>query len=83
MRSFASLTVAAALGLSTLAASAMPFDAGLGKGQGEVTQVRYGCGPGGTRGPYGHCRARYTCPPGWRAGAYGWRCHRYAHRYWY
>ena len=76
MRSFAGLAAALAIGFSTVAASAMPFDAGPGKGPGEMTQVRYGCGPNGTRGPYGHCRARFTCPPGWHPGPYGWHCFR-------
>ena len=52
------LVFAAFLGLSGLAAIpadampvAAPFDAAPG-----VTLVAQGCGPGGWRGPYGHCR---------------------------
>jgi hypothetical protein len=41
-----------------------------------ISQVRYGCGPGMTRGPYGHCRPRFTCPPGWHPGPFGWHCFR-------
>ena len=68
MRSLASLTVALALGASTIAATAMPFDAALTRESAKTTQVAYGCGAGGTRGPYGHCRRRFSCPPGWHPG---------------
>jgi hypothetical protein len=76
MRSFAGLATALALGLSTIAATAMPFNADFGKGKSEMTQVRYGCGPNGMRGPGGHCRPRFNCPRGWHPGPYGWHCFR-------
>jgi hypothetical protein len=76
MRSIAGLATALALGFSTVAATAMPFDANLGGPKSEATQVAYGCGPHGTRGPYGHCRHRFTCPPGWHTGHRGWHCFR-------
>jgi len=68
---------ALALGLSTVAASAMPvvsFDNAPG-----FTEVRFGCGPGWTPGPYGHCYAMSrpafrACPPGMHLGPYGQRC---------
>jgi hypothetical protein len=76
MRSFAGLATALALGLSTVAATAMPFNADLGNGKSELTQVRYGCGPNGMRGPGGHCRPRFNCPRGWHPGPHGWHCFR-------
>jgi hypothetical protein len=45
----------ALMGLSAAApAQAMPFPP-LSDGQSGVTLVAMGCGPGFTRGPYGHC----------------------------
>lgn len=80
MRSFAILAAAAAFGLSTLAASAMPVDPSPGQGAELLVQVRQGCGPGGFRGPAGYCRPRYSCPPGWHPGPYGSHCFR--NHYW-
>ena len=74
MRALASLIVAAGLGFAPLAATAMPV-ANL-KADSAVTDVRYGCGPGMTRGPAGMCRPRFTCPPGWHPGPHGWHCFR-------
>ena len=76
MRSFVGLAAALAMGFSTVAASAMPFDAGLGNGPSGLTQVRYGCGLNATRGPAGHCRPRFNCPRGWHSGPHGWHCFR-------
>jgi hypothetical protein len=47
-----------------------------------VISVAEGCGPGGWRGPYGHCHWGYgggagwwrACPPGMHLGPYGHRC---------
>lgn len=80
MRSFASFAAAAAFGLSTLAASAMPVDPSPDQGAELLVQVRQGCGPGGFRGPGGYCRPRYSCPPGWHPGPYGLHCFR--NTYW-
>jgi hypothetical protein len=41
-----------------------------------IIQVFGGCGWGGHRGPYGHCRPLYNCPPGWHPGPFGRRCFR-------
>jgi hypothetical protein len=76
MRSLLGLAGALALGFSTIAATAMPIDASLGETSPTVAHVAYGCGPGMTRGPYGHCRPRFTCPPGWHPGPHGWHCFR-------
>ena len=45
----------ALLGLATIPASAMPV-APLSDAPTSITLVAMGCGPGWTRGPYGHCR---------------------------
>lgn len=82
MRSLAFLAVAATLGLSTIAATAMPIDPTPTKGEGFLVQVRQGCGPDGFRGPGGYCRPRYSCPAGWRPGPYGFHCFR-IHRHYY
>jgi hypothetical protein len=45
----------------------------------EVVQVAQGCGPGGWRGPYGHCQwggyphPYYGGAPGWGYGRHCWR----------
>jgi len=77
MRSLAALAVAATLGLSTMGASAMPFDAGLGQNDGLVTQVRDGCGPGRFRGPHGRCHPMAGWGYGHRCGRPGWRFDRW------
>jgi hypothetical protein len=76
MRSFASLVVAIGLGHSTVAASAMTIDPAPLGSDAAVSQAAYGCGPGMTRGPAGHCRPRFTCPPGWHPGPRGFHCFR-------
>ncbi len=53
----------ALVGLSAAAPSqAMPFAPAQEAGAG-VTLVAYGCGPGFTRGAYGHCRPIGALPP--------------------
>jgi hypothetical protein len=76
MRKLAALALATALGLPSVGAEAMPFWTATDQGDSIVSHVAYGCGPGGTRGPYGHCRRRFTCPPGWHTGPAGWHCFR-------
>lgn len=76
MRSGLAFVGALALALSTVAATAMPFDPSVGRGDNSVAQARYGCGYGMTVGPYGHCRPRGTCPYGWHPGPHGWHCFR-------
>ena len=76
MRSLTSLAAAIALGLSTLGATAMPVVSNPLGVDSAVSQVRYGCGPGMTRGPGGHCRPRFNCPAGWHPGPEGWHCFR-------
>jgi len=45
----------------------------------EVVQIAQGCGPGGWRGPYGHCHwggapgPYYGGAPGWGYGRHCWR----------
>jgi hypothetical protein len=76
MRNVASLAIAIGLGFCSVSAQAMPFSPEGLSGDSMISKVRYGCGPGMTRGPYGHCRPRFTCPPGWHPGPYGWHCFR-------
>jgi hypothetical protein len=76
MRSLTALGLALGLGLSSVAAQAMPFSAAPVVSESMATKVAYGCGPGMTRGPYGYCRPRFTCPPGWHPGPYGYHCYR-------
>jgi hypothetical protein len=76
MRTLASLVAALGLGLSPIAASAMPFDPAPLKTDSAISQAAYGCGPGMTRGPAGHCRPRFTCPPGYHTGPHGFHCFR-------
>jgi hypothetical protein len=52
------------LGLTAVPARAMPL-APLAGEPTSVTQVAWGCGPGWTRGPYGHCH-----PMGYGYGAF-------------
>ncbi len=60
----------ALLGLAAIPASAMPV-APLSNAPTGITLVAMGCGPGWTRGPYGHCRPMED------------RVHPYAHPYAY
>ena len=76
MRSPSALVLAAALGLASVSAEAMPFAAAPTGGDAMIAKVAYGCGPGWTRGPYGRCRPKYTCPPGWHPGPMGFHCFR-------
>jgi len=76
MRNSAAIVLAAALGLASVSAQAMPFPAAPLGGDTSIAKVAYGCGPGMTIGPYGHCRPKFTCPPGWHPGPYGFHCFR-------
>jgi hypothetical protein len=69
------LAAAVALGLSTISAQAMPFSTP-SLGDSMISKTAYDCGPGMTRGPYGHCRPKFTCPPGWHPGPHGFHCFR-------
>jgi hypothetical protein len=73
MRVSAAIVLAAALGLASTA-QAMPLPTNPVGGDSSIAKIAYGCGPGFTRGPYGHCRPMYTCPPGWHSGPYGYHC---------
>ena len=75
MKMISTLLSASVLFVLASAAQAMPIPAP-NLASGDVTLVAQGCGPGGHRGPYGHCRALYTCPPGWHTGPYGKVCTR-------
>jgi hypothetical protein len=75
----------AVVGLTAAAPSqAMPFgpadEARVG-----VTLAAYGCGPGWTRGPYGHCHPMgYAAPrPAYGFHAYHPYAHPYARRCWW
>jgi hypothetical protein len=59
MRSLTAIALSLGLGLSTVAAQAMPVGhQPVGGNLSTIQQAAYGCGPGMTRGPYGHCRPR-------------------------
>ena len=88
---FASVLIAGAVALSTVAAQAMPFG-GDRTQDGLVVPVAGGCGVGWHRGPYGGCRRNgyYGGPvvvePGpvvVAPGPYYWNGRYYHHRYWY
>lgn len=69
------LAVGLALGAS--AAQAFPVaTAAPGVTMAGIQEAAYMCGPGWTRGPYGHCRPKFTCPPGWHSGPMGYHCFR-------
>ncbi len=74
MRVSAAIVLAAAFGLASISAQAMPFPTNPVGGNSSISKVFYGCGPGMTRGPYGHCRPMFTCPPGFHSGPYGRHC---------
>jgi len=73
MRTIAAFAVALSFALSTLGAQAMPL-APTGYDDSMIAKAAYGCGPGMTRGPYGHCRPRFNCPWGFHPGPYGYHC---------
>jgi hypothetical protein len=54
MRKMLLTSAIALLGLAAIPASAMPV-APLSNAPTSITLVAMGCGPGWTRGPYGHC----------------------------
>ena len=77
MKSLIAAAIIASAGVFAAAtAQAMPIAAVNQDEVSGVIKVADGCGPGGHRGPYGHCRPRYSCPWGWHPGPYGWRCFR-------
>jgi hypothetical protein len=72
---FASVLLAAAIGLSAAAAQAMPI--GSNQAQGSlVVPIAGGCGIGWHRGPYGGCRRNgyYGAPPGALVGPGPYTC---------
>jgi len=54
MRKFLIASALALFGLAAAPAGAMPFPS-LSDAPSLATPVAFGCGPGWTRGPYGHC----------------------------
>ena len=76
MRITAAILTAAALSLASISAQAMPFQTSPAGDDTAIVKVWEGCGPGWTRGPYGHCRPMYNCPPGWHPGPFGHHCFR-------
>jgi len=76
MNKLVSIVFAAGLALITAGAQAMPLAAIDASNGAVIIQVAQGCGPGGHRGPFGHCRPLYDCPPGWHTGPYGVHCFR-------
>ena len=80
MRPISALTLAMALGVTSLPAIAMPVGNPSVR-DGSIVEVDYGCGWGWTRQPWGGCAPRrglYGCPPGWHLGPQGvycWRNH--------
>ena len=76
MNKLASIVFVAGLALLTTGAQAMPLAAIDASNAAVIIQVAQGCGPGGHRGPFGHCRPLYDCPPGWHTGPYGVHCFR-------
>ncbi len=76
MNKLVSIVFAAGLALLTANAQAMPLAAIDASNGAVIIQVAQGCGPGGHRGPFGHCRPLYDCPPGWHTGPYGVHCFR-------
>ena len=80
MRKMLLTSAIALLGLAAIPASAMPV-APLSNELTGITLVAMGCGPGWTRGPYGHCRPMEDRVPGGPGPYYGF--HPYAHPYAY
>jgi hypothetical protein len=76
MNKLVSIVFAAGLALLTTGAQAMPLAAIDASNGAVIIQVAQGCGPGGHRGRFGHCRPLYDCPPGWHTGRYGVHCFR-------
>jgi hypothetical protein len=76
MNKLASIVFAAGLALLTTGAQAMPLAAIDASNGAVIIQVAQGCGPGGHRCPFGHCRPLHDRPPGWHTGPYGVHCFR-------
>jgi hypothetical protein len=74
MRKVLIASAVAFLGLAAVPATAMPI-APLTDSPSGVSLVAWGCGPGWTRGPYGHCHPRGYGRPG---PAYGFYARPYA-----
>ena len=74
MQKAIALVFASTLGLSSIAAGAMPIGTIGGADNAAITKVAQDCGPGMHRGPGGVCRPLYTCPPGWHTGPHGKVC---------
>ena len=73
--SLAAAFLATGLGLAATSAEAFPVMSGTGGfDNGMVQNAAYMCGPGMTRGPYGHCRPRFSCPRGFHPGPQGFHC---------
>src|SRR5580693_3935378 len=53
MRNVVALGLAVGLGLSSISAQAIPFSPQPIIGNSMVSEAKFDCGPGGTRGPYG------------------------------
>ncbi len=72
-----------AFGLSAFPAKAMPFGP-LPRAESGAALVAWGCGPGWTRGPYGHCHPMGgpVVRPAYRYGYYH-PYHPYARRCWW
>jgi len=67
------------LGLAAVPARAMPI-APLSGAPTSITQVAWGCGPGWTRGPYGHCHPMHYGYGAVAPGPY-YGYHPYAYRH--
>jgi hypothetical protein len=77
MKKLIAIAFLAGIGLASVSPSHAVPVAPLDQAQaGAVTRVAQGCGWGGHRGPYGHCRPLFSCPPGWHTGPYGRHCFR-------
>jgi hypothetical protein len=59
MNKLGSIVFAAGLTLFTAGAQAMPLAAIDASNGAVIIQIAQGCGPGGQRGPFGHCRPLY------------------------
>jgi len=76
MNKVIAIVFASSLGLSTIAAGAVPIGPINYDATPTITKVAGGCGPDAHRGPYGHCRPMFSCPRGWHPGPYGRHCFR-------
>jgi len=79
MRKVFLTSAVALLGLAAVPARAMPI-APLSGAPTSITQVAWGCGPGWTRGPYGHCHPMHYGYGAVAPGPY-YGYHPYAYRH--